>query len=466
MAINSEALQKHVMSNAGVYRAAIKNGVITEDDIKAAGNAGGNYSYADQDAALQRINDAFKVFVNKNPDDKRLKNFVAGIPEVQKFTPNKEDWQNYNQEQMGRLAESMKFNWKNKDDRSEMMKILSNETVKRDKQKIYEDYKNEHPIAAFINENILAPNVSARTKKGEEITNKDVLLDAANIGTYMMPGAGTVASKAGKAALLAADAAAQGAVGAASDINQGNELGLHNVTMPLVGAGFGAVTDLVPRMAKGVVDAVTNNFGGQLNKPVGDIGEDLITKVFGNEVEVAKSALAKEAKEAAKKETIRKNASAASKKAMQSEGISFTPNAEAKQFSKDKLYYANNPEKWAADVKSGKIKDADKFLADPNFAKVIQDANKNVSPWVKRGKAAAQTLSRQGGQGFGITEANKSRHKNAKPKIADVFSDPEMADYIRLRRRGYSPQIPSKFKDYKEAVDAEIFDPRKNLLGE
>ena len=60
---------------------------------------------------------------------------------------------------MGRLAEEMKFNWKNKDDRSEMMKILTDETIRRDKQKTYEDYKKEHPIAAFINENIILKNV-------------------------------------------------------------------------------------------------------------------------------------------------------------------------------------------------------------------------------------------------------------------------------------------------------------------
>ena len=59
MATNAEQLQQHVKSNPGVYRAAIAKGVITEDDLKIAGNSGGNYSYADQDAALQRINDAF-----------------------------------------------------------------------------------------------------------------------------------------------------------------------------------------------------------------------------------------------------------------------------------------------------------------------------------------------------------------------------------------------------------------------
>ena len=262
--------------------------------------------------------------------------------------------------------------------------------------------------------------------------------------------------------------AVQGACGAASDINQGNDLGIHNVVMPALGAGMGAVTDLVPRMAKGVVDATVGGFGGELVKPVSDVGENWITKVFGNEVETAKNAIAKEAKKAKDITTIRKNASEATQNELAKKGISFTPNADAKQFAKDKNYYAKNPDKWKADIDNKKLSrtEQEKFLADPNFAKVIEEASKDVNPWVKRGKSVAQTLSRQGGKGFVITGANKSRHENAKPKIEDVFSDPEMADYIRLRRRGYSPQIPSKYKEYKDAVDAEIFDYRKNLLGE
>ena len=462
------AFAKHFEANRAMYGDLVSHGLITKDDIKIAGNLGGKYSYEEQDAANQKINEKINKLLEKNSQNSKVQAFANSFPSIEKFTPNKEDWRDYDQEQMGRLAEEMKFNWKNKDDRQEMMKILTDETIKRDKQKIYEDYKKEHPAAAFINENILAPNVSERSKKGEDITNKDVFLDAANVGTYMIPGAGTITNKAGKAALLAADAIAQGAVGAASDINQGNELGLHNVVMPALGAGMGAVTELVPRMAKGIVDATTGGFGGELVKPVSDVGENWITKVFGNEVETAKNAIAKEAKKAKDITTIRKNSSEATQNELAKKGISFTPNADAKQFAKDKNYYAKNPDKWKADIDNKKLSRAEqeKFLADPNFAKVIEEASKDVSPWVKRGKSAAQTLSRQGGKGFVITNANKSRHENAKPKIEDVFSDPEMSDYIRLRRRGYSPQIPSKYKEYKDAVDAEIFDYRKNLLGE
>lgn len=457
------AFAKHYEKNFELYEQLMDAGVLSEKDMTNAINADGDVSYKDQDEALMRIHDAVKN--NLDLEDSTSKEFYEGIPQVEKFTPNKEEWMNYNQEQMGRLAEQMKFNWKNKEDRKEMMKILSDETIKRDKQKIYEDYKKEHPIAAFINENILAPNVSERSKKGEDITNKDVLLDAANIGTYMMPGAGSVAGKVGKAALLGTDIAAQGAVGALSDINQGNELGVHNVVMPLVGAGMGAVTEMVPRMAQGVVDAATNNFGGQLNKPIGDIGEDWITRVFGDATAKAKNQVIDEANQTLKKETLRKNASKATRDVFDA-NMTETVSAREKELARKKLYYMEHPEKWEKGVPHMSEETKALYKNDKNFSKVIQDANKNVSPWVRRGKAAAQTISRQGGQGFGITEANKSRHQNAKPKIEDVFSDPEMADYIRLRRRGYSPQIPSKFKDYKDAVDAEIFDYRKNLLGE
>ena len=463
MATNAEQFQQHVKSNPSVYRAAIAKGVITEDDLKIAGNSGGNYSYADQDAALQRINDAFGEYAKNNPDHEQLQKFVSGIPQIQKFEPKAEDWQKYNQEQMGRLAESMKFNWRNKEDRSQMMNQLMNEQILKDKKKIYQDYKKENPVAAFINENIIAPNVSNRMSKGEDITNTDVALDAANIGTYLFPGAGAAASKAGKAALFAADAALQGGVGAASDINQGNELGLHNVAMPLMGAGAGAVTDLVPRMGKMAVDVATGGFGGRVGKPVGDVAEGWITKIFGDEVDVAKQALSKEAKEAKDLVTVPKNASEATKDALAKEGISSTPNAEAKQFAKDKKYYAEHPDKWRADIDKKKIspEKREKFLADPNFAKVI--AYKAPTGAARVGREAARGASRQTGKGLMISQANKERQKNAKPSIEQVFASPELADWVRLKKRGYNPAIPSQFKDYEEQLNAMIHDPNRNL---
>ena len=461
MATTAEQLQQHVKSNPGVYRAAIAKGVITEDDLKIAGNSGGNYSYADQDAALQRINDAFGEYAKNNPDHEQLQKFVSGIPQIQKFEPKVEDWQKYNNEQMGRLAESMKFNWKNKEDRSAMMKQLMNEQILKDKKKIYQDYKKEHPVAAFINENIIAPNVSNRMSKGEDITNTDIALDAANVGTYLFPGAGAAASKAGKAALFAADAALQGGVGAASDINQGNELGLHNVTMPLIGAGAGAVTDLVPRMGKLAVDVATGGFGGRVGKPVGDVAEGWITKIFGDEVETAKRALSKEAKDAAKKETVRKNASQATKSELKSQGKDITPNAQVKNDAKLKDYYANHPEEWKKHAPKMKDEDYQRWMADPRFKAAVTEVK--LTGAKKVGRDAARGASRQTGKGLMISQANKERQKNAKPKIEQVFASPELADWVRLKKRGYNPAIPQQFKEYEAELDAMIHDPNRNL---
>ena len=463
MATNAEQFQQHVKSNPGVYRAAIAKGVITEDDLKIAGNSGGNYSYADQDAALQRINDAFGEYAKNNPDHEQLQKFVSGIPQIQKFEPKVEDWQKYNNEQMGRLAESMKFNWKNKEDRSAMMKQLMDEQILKDKKKIYQDYKKENPVAAFINENIIAPNVSNRMSKGEDITNKDIALDAANVGTYLFPGAGAAASKAGKAALFAADAALQGGVGAASDINQGNELGLHNVTMPLIGAGAGAVTDLVPRMGKLAVDVATGGFGGRVGKPVGDVAEGWITKIFGDEVETAKKALSNEAKEAAKKETVRKNASKATKDKLMEKGSDLTPNAQIKSDAHYKDIYAQNPERLKTRAARGKLDEEDyqRWMSDPRFRTAYTATE--YTGIKKHGRDAARGASRQTGKGLMISQANKERQKNAKPTIEQVFASPELADWVRLKKRGYNPAIPQQFREYEAELNAMIHDPNRNL---
>ena len=466
MATNAEQFQQHVKSNPGVYRAAIAKGVITEDDLKIAGNSGGNYSYADQDAALQRINDAFGEYAKEYPDHEQLQKFVSGIPQIQKFTPNPEDWQKYNQEQLGRLAESMKFNWRNKDDRSQMMKQLMDAQILKDKKKIYQDYKKENPVAAFINENIIAPNVSNRMSKGEDITNTDIALDAANVGTYLFPGAGAAASKAGKAAMFAADAALQGGVGVASDLNQGNELGPHNIIMPMMGAGAGTVTDLVPRMGKMAVDVATGGFGGRVGKPVGDVAEGWITKVFGDEVDVAKQALSKQAKEAEKTTRVAKNATESEVKELMDKNVPLTPNAQARTDAKWKEIYANDPEKWKLD-KANMSKTAegraryDRLMSDPNFAKVVTYTAPEGAARV--GREAARGTSRQAGKGIMITQANKERSKNAKPSLEQVFASPEMQDYIRLKKRGYHPTIPDEFKEYKDQVDSLIYDYHRNL---
>lgn len=476
MSATSEQLQKHVKANASIYRSAINNGVITEDDIKAAGNAGGKYSYAEQDAALKRINDAFNSFVTKNPNDERLKSFVAGIPQLQKFIPNKEDWRDYNQEQMGRLAEEMKFNWKNKDDRQEMMKILTDETIRKDRQKIYEDYKKEHPIASFINENILAPNTSKRSERGEDIKNSDIALDIANDITYAFPGAGAAKTVLGKGLMLGADAALQGAVGAASDVNLGNELGLHNVTMPLIGAGTGASAELAPRLAKTFVDNVTGGFGGEIGKSASDAAEGLITKYFGNQTDMARASLAKDAKIAndPRNVTIRTNMSDKNKAQLKREGKDITPNAKTKRDAINKDRYVNDINLWQKIADKFTDEDYNRFYSDPRFRLLIQDAvnKKKLNEAIENattkkekikahlnkildgaGSDAARGISRSAGRGILLSLANRDRNQNAVPTIEELYASPELADYFRLKKRGYDAQIPSKYKDREDELE-------------
>lgn len=474
MSATSEQLQKHVKANASIYRSAIKNGVITEDDIRAAGNAGGKYSYAEQDAALKRINDAFNSFVTKNPNDERLKSFVAGIPQLQKFTPNKEDWRDYNQEQMGRLAEEMKFNWKNKNDRQEMMKILTDETIRKDKQKIYEDYKKEHPIAAFINENILAPNTSKRSERGEDIKNSDIVLDVANGLTYAFPGAGAAKTALGKGLMLGADAAIQGAVGAASDVNLGNELGLHNITYPLIGAGTGASAELAPRLAKTFVDNITGGFGGQIGKSANDAAENLIAKYFGNQTDIAKAGLAKDAKIAKNTPTNRINMSEANKSLLKKEGKDITPNAKSKRDAINKDRYVNDIDLWQKISDNFSDEDYNRLMSDPRFKFLIQDAanKKKLNEAIKNattkkekikahfnkildgaGSDAARGISRSAGRGILLSFSNRDRNQNAVPSIEELYASPELADYLRLKKRGYDAQIPSKYKDREDELE-------------
>ena len=202
---------KHYDQNSDIYDALIDAGKISEDDIKAAGNYGGKYSYREQDEANNRIHGYVKELIKKNEGNDEIESFVESFPTVEKFTPDKKKWMDYNQEQMGRLAEELHYNWNNKDDRAKMMRELQGETIRDNKKEIYNEYKKEHPVASWINENITAPNASERMKKGEEITNKDIALDVLNNASFLTPGGmGKTASQ--KAAWLAGDVAANAAL--------------------------------------------------------------------------------------------------------------------------------------------------------------------------------------------------------------------------------------------------------------
>jgi hypothetical protein len=209
------------------------------------------------------------------------------------------------------------------------------------------------------------------------------------------------------------------------------------------------------------VDVATGGFGGRVGKPVGDVAEGWITKIFGDEVETAKKALGKEAEVAKKTETVRKNASEATKKRLMQENKDLTPNAKSKQMANDKDFYANHPDKWQKHKQYISEKEYNEMMSDPRFKKAVTEAE--WTGWAKRGRDAARGTSRQTGKGLMISQSNKERQKNAKPSLEQVFASPELADWVRLKKRGYNPAIPSQYREYEEQLNAMIHDPNRNL---
>ena len=94
---------KHYEEYSDLYDQMIDKGKIDIADVKAAGNLGGKYSYAEQDEANKRINEYIKTFVKKNQGNEDIEQLGEKFPVVEKFEPNPKDWQDYDQEQMGRL---------------------------------------------------------------------------------------------------------------------------------------------------------------------------------------------------------------------------------------------------------------------------------------------------------------------------------------------------------------------------
>lgn len=467
MSTNSEQLEQHVRSNPYEYKKAVDLGLITKDDLRIASNYGGNYSDEAQDNALHRITSALNDYAKKYPDNEKLNKFISGLPKTNKFTPNKEDWLSYNNDQMTELAKTMKFNWKNADDRKKMLKILGDEQVMRDKIESYNQYKKDHPYISWINENIIAPNTSNRLSKGEDITNKDIALDFANNAVNLVPG--------GKGWKMATVFGAEAANSIAQDLNQGNELGMHNFFVPLASTIAGASTDA----AKYGVDQLKSILpkGGTTGKVINNLGkktEDWLTNVddFVDNID--------DAAEAAKR----------SSKARQGHAVKNYDNYKTKtldegkrplsktELEEDKLarmrksiLHSKDP---AAAYKSMDISTKEKLLTpdfekamEPYMAKEAKSASKTKQfvkeqfNW-KKGLQSGVKTSTRGASRSELGQAQASNNK--KPiSIEKVFASPEMADYIRLKRRGYSPQIPDKFKEYKDQVDAIINDPNLNL---
>lgn len=445
---------KHYEANSRIYDDMVKAGKLDIHDLMAAGNLGGKYSYAEQDEANNRINEYVKTFLKKNEGNEIAEKFASSFPVVQEFKPDPKKWQEYDQEQMGRLAESLHYNWNNKDDRSALMKQLQGQTILENKKKIYDEYKKEHPAAAWINENIFAPNSSERSKRGEDITNTDTALDALNTISFLTPGGfGKSAAK-----KIAADVAANAALGVAEDVNLDRELGWHNIVAPAFGAGLGQTIAAAPRLVKQATSWLGNGAdAGTAGKGVGDKIENWLTDTFTDKASTAKKALKDEADEWAKKETVRKNISVENQNKLLNQGVIPEPNAYDKRFAKDKAYFAEHPEKFIA--KEDAAYKAE-MLKDPNFRTVIQDYTRkqNMNAAQKIGdkllKEGGTAVFKQGGRAVPYVQQNTARHKESNAERSDI--EWFKTNYARDWAAGFKPHgnenepIMKAYKEWEE----------------
>jgi hypothetical protein len=463
---------KHYEANSRIYDDMVKAGKLDIHDLMAAGNLGGKYSYAEQDEANNRINEYVKTFLKKNEGNEIAEKFASSFPVVQEFKPDPKKWQEYDQEQMGRLAESLHYNWNNKDDRSALMKQLQGQTILENKKKIYDEYKKEHPAAAWINENIFAPNSSERSKRGEDITNTDTALDALNTISFFTPGGfGKSAAK-----KIAADVAANAALGVAEDVNLDRELGWHNIVAPAFGAGLGQTIAAAPRLVKSAMDFVGNNAdGNSIGKKFGDQIEDKINNALGDPVGDASKRISEEASIARqsvpakdRQRFFRSDSKESTYNAYKKEKLDNFETPATKEEVADIRYkskraqYAQNPETYFRDRKAGVLSDelAEKLSKDKDFSLVMKDYMENQTKSQARktaekvAKAQARGLVKQGGRGYIIESQNEARHnvKNEERNDIDWFK----TNYARDWAAGFKPHgnenepIMKAYKEWEE----------------
>lgn len=463
---------KHYETYSDLYDQMIDLGKISQADVEAAGNLGGKYSYAQQDEANKRINDYIKSLVKKNEGNEDIEKLGESFPVVQKFEPKAKDWMDYDQEQMGRLAESLHYNWNNKDDRSALMKQLQGQTVLDNKKKVYEDYKNEHPAAAWINENIFAPNASERSKRGEDVTNTDIALDALNTASYLTPGGFT--KSVGKK--IAADIAANAALGVAEDVNLDRELGWHNIVAPVVGAGLGQSVDALPRLTKGALDFIGNGAdGGKIGKGIGDKIEDKLNSTVGDLAGDASKRIREEAAEARKaipskdrQRFFRSNSKESTYDAYKKSKLDNfeapgTPEQVADiRYKIKRDNYAIYPEQYFKDRQAGVLSDemADRLTRDKDLQLVMKDYLNNQTKSQARktaenvAKAQVRGLIKQGGRGYVTESQNEERHKVKDDERSDI--DWFKENYARDWAEGFVPHgnenepVMKAYREWKE----------------
>ena len=78
----NESFDKHFTSNAEDWHKLARKGFVNTDDIVKARNYYDKYSYAEQNEAVKRLNDALSEVLKRYPDDQGLQQFVASMTEA------------------------------------------------------------------------------------------------------------------------------------------------------------------------------------------------------------------------------------------------------------------------------------------------------------------------------------------------------------------------------------------------
>lgn len=265
MAITSEDMRKFIIDNGDIIKGFGRNGWITPELGRKAVNPNNEYTLDEQQDAFKQIYDVVKSkyagrdFTGSEKAKQAGKFFESFTAMFEQDEINEDDWQSYDNKQMSKLADKMGYNWKNPTDRSNMMQRLQDKAIRKEKVKAYKEDKKNSPVSTFVTE-MVAPNVTTRLSKGENIEGRDYVLDALNAGTMVVP---SIGGKKTVAALLGTDIAQSIGTGlntGAIDKDVWNDKAdlAMAVGFPLVGHAAGQSTELLKKLgdiAKGSFEA-------------------------------------------------------------------------------------------------------------------------------------------------------------------------------------------------------------------
>lgn len=244
----------------------------------------------DSKAPYQQKSDAFKRVLGGVNEIFSRKDLPAELKEQGKkwketyekemsFKPSIDDWKEYDPNQMSELAESLGYNWANTDDRSKMLKGLTDYSIKKDRQESWKNYAAENPIASFLAKHIVAPSTVDALEKGEDVENKDVISDVVNYATFALPGFGASKTIGGRALKMLGGAGIEEVNNILQNYAQDKDLiNAADVIESLAVGGMGATTDAVPKAAKMIGDKMTE---GSIGKGAGNVIEDALNYATG-----------------------------------------------------------------------------------------------------------------------------------------------------------------------------------------